>query len=75
MCCESGEINCVNGGWLHPECTKDLKDLTQEQIDAIEVWYCEDCQEKINKSAEKKKKEKIKEIKPPRVTASDKKRA
>lgn len=49
VCCESGEDHCINGGWLHPECTKDLRDLSQEQIDAIEVWYCEDCQEKLNK--------------------------
>jgi hypothetical protein len=63
VCCESGEDNCNNGGWLHPECTRDLKHLTQEQIDAIEVWYCEDCQDKINKTNNTKKKGLIKEIK------------
>ena len=39
--CESGEINCPNGGWLHPQCTDDLKNYTKEQIDGMEdVWYC-----------------------------------
>lgn len=49
VACESGEDNCVNGGWLHPQCTTDLCNLTQEQIDQIEVWYCEDCIEKQKK--------------------------
>jgi len=43
VACESGEDFCVNGGWMHPQCTSDLCNLTQEQIDDIEVWYCEDC--------------------------------
>ena len=33
VACESGEDNCVNGGWLHPQCTNDLCNLTQEEID------------------------------------------
>lgn len=45
----------MNGGWLHPECTNDLKDLSQEAIDAIDTWYCEDCKEKTNKTATKKR--------------------
>lgn len=53
VCCEAGEEKCVNGGWLHPECTNDLKHLTQEEIDAIEVWYCEDCREKNSTSKPK----------------------
>jgi len=30
VACESGEDNCVNGGWLHPQCTKDLCALTPQ---------------------------------------------
>lgn len=41
--CESGEDNCINGGWLHPECTNDLAHMTKDEIDTIEIWYCEDC--------------------------------
>ena len=40
--CES-EDNCINGGWLHPECTTDLFKMSQEQIDKLDKWYCEDC--------------------------------
>jgi len=28
--CENDEDNCVNGGWLHPECTEDLRNMTRE---------------------------------------------
>lgn len=38
--------NCINGGWLHPECTKDLKAMSQAEIDKLEKWYCEDCVER-----------------------------
>lgn len=41
--CESGEDHCVNGGWLHPECTRDLAAMSKQEIDAIEIWYCDDC--------------------------------
>ena len=40
--CES-EDDCINGGWLHPECTTDLFKMSQEQIDKLDKWYCEDC--------------------------------
>jgi len=40
--CEN-ETNCRNGGWLHPECTRDLRQMTQEDIMKIEKWFCEDC--------------------------------
>ena len=31
--CENDEDNCVNGGWLHPECTADLQNMTREEIE------------------------------------------
>ena len=34
--CDSGEEKCPNGGWLHPQCTSDLRDLTKDQIDQID---------------------------------------
>ena len=40
--CEN-EGACPNGGWLHPECTRDLRSLSQEEISKIDKWYCEDC--------------------------------
>ena len=40
--CEN-ETACPNGGWLHPECTRDLKQMSQEEIGKIDKWYCEDC--------------------------------
>ena len=44
--CENDEDNCVNGGWLHPECTEDLRNMTREQIEQhVEVYYCEDCRQ------------------------------
>ena len=44
VACES-DAACANGGWLHPECTSDLRHLTKEQIDTIVTWYCQDCRE------------------------------
>ena len=38
-----GDEECPNGGWVHPHCTTDLKNKTQEEVDNIEEWYCEDC--------------------------------
>lgn len=44
--CENDEDNCVNGGWLHPECTTDLRNMTREEIEQhVEVYYCEDCRQ------------------------------
>ena len=45
--CEA-ENECVNGGWLHPECTRDLYHLTQEEIMKLDKWYCEDCMDRMN---------------------------
>jgi len=69
VCCETGDDDCPNGGWLHPECTKDLKDLSHEEIDAIEVWYCEDCQEKMSKKKRGPQRE------PKKLSSQDKKKA
>ncbi len=41
--CEN-EDACPNGGWLHPECTRDLFKMTQEDIMKLDKWFCEDCQ-------------------------------
>lgn len=30
VACESGEEACINGGWLHPQCTRDLREFTKE---------------------------------------------
>ena len=43
VACETGEDDCVNGGWVHPQCTKDLCHYSLEEIDKIDIWYCEDC--------------------------------
>ena len=51
VACEADE-DCPNGGWLHPECTNDLRALTQEHIDSLDKWYCESCVERINKENE-----------------------
>lgn len=51
VACEADE-DCPNGGWLHPECTKDLSALTQEAIDQLDQWYCETCVERIDKENE-----------------------
>lgn len=45
--CES-EDDCINGGWLHPECTRDLFRMTQEEIMKLDKWYCEDCTDRRN---------------------------
>ena len=31
--CENDEDKCPNGGWLHPECTEDLKNMTRIEIE------------------------------------------
>ena len=33
VACETGEDECPNGGWVHPQCTKDLNQLSMAQID------------------------------------------
>jgi len=50
--CE-GADECINGGWLHPECTTDLRLYSEEQINKIDTWYCEDCVARL--SLKKKK--------------------
>lgn len=52
--CEEEE-NCINGGWLHPECTHDLNHLTQEEIMKIDKWFCEDCLDRISKQKSSQK--------------------
>ena len=44
-----GDDECVNGGWVHPQCTEELKNKSKEELDAIEEWYCEECQARIRK--------------------------
>ena len=44
MACEADEA-CVNGGWLHPECTDDLCNMTRAQIDNMTYWVCQDCRQ------------------------------
>ena len=43
VACETGEDLCPNGGWVHPQCSNELSNLTKEQIDSIDIFYCEDC--------------------------------
>lgn len=45
VACEVGEEQCPNKGWLHPQCTDDLKDMSKEEIDKIDIWYCMDCRQ------------------------------
>jgi len=33
---------------LHPECTEDLKNKTQDFIDNLGPWYCEACTKRMN---------------------------
>lgn len=46
VACEA-EADCPHGGWLHPECTEDLKNLGRDVIDNMGVWYCRDCVERM----------------------------
>ena len=46
VACEA-DAECPNGGWLHPECTDDLCNMTRAQIDNMIVWYCQDCRDKV----------------------------
>ena len=47
-----GDDECVNGGWLHPECTNDLKSWSQAELDRMEEWHCEDCVKRIKREEE-----------------------
>lgn len=51
VACEADE-DCEHGGWLHPECTNDLRTLTQEAIDSLDQWYCESCVDRIRRENE-----------------------
>ena len=42
-----GDAECPNGGWMHPQCTNDLKNRTQDELNTIDEWYCEECVERI----------------------------
>ena len=44
--CEAGEEICPYNGWWHPNCTQDLCNLNHEQVEEIEVWYCQACTDK-----------------------------
>ena len=50
--CEN-EDKCKNGGWLHPECTRDLCNMTQDEIMLLDKWYCQDCVDARNPSPKK----------------------
>jgi hypothetical protein len=47
VACDSGEHDCPNGGWLHPECTEELKNLARDVIDNMGSWYCADCKQRM----------------------------
>lgn len=47
-----GDAECVNGEWLHPQCTTDLKDKSKEELDLIEEWLCEDCVSRAKREEE-----------------------
>ena len=42
VACEAG-TDCPHNGWLHPECTEDLRNKTQDFIDNLGPWYCQSC--------------------------------
>lgn len=60
VACENGEDLCPNKGWLHPQCTDDLKDLSKDEIDQMEIWYCMDCRKKTNTHLSNSKEKKTK---------------
>lgn len=43
--CETGEELCPNKGWLHPQCCDDLKFLSIEEIDKVDLWFCPECKQ------------------------------
>jgi len=47
VACEAGS-DCPYNGWLHPECTEDLKNKTQDYIDNLGAWYCQACTKRMN---------------------------
>lgn len=46
VACEA-ENDCPYGGWFHPECTEDLKNLSREVIDSLGAWYCSSCVQRM----------------------------
>lgn len=46
VACEA-ENDCPYRGWLHPECTEDLKNLSREVIDSLGAWYCAACAQRV----------------------------
>ena len=52
VACDGGEQDCPHGGWLHPECTEELRNLPREVIDSLEGWYCRDCEKRRAQDAE-----------------------
>ena len=42
-----GDEKCPNGGWVHPQCSKDLQSKTKEELDDMDEYYCEDCKARI----------------------------
>lgn len=53
VACEAGD-DCPFGGWLHPECTEDLRNISKEHIDNLDQWYCEACRRQIQQEDEEK---------------------
>jgi hypothetical protein len=40
---------CVNNGWYHQECLKELNNFSEEFIEnCIDVYYCPECRKKYN---------------------------
>ncbi len=56
-----GDADCINKGWMHPCCTTDeaVKGMTQDQLDGLEEWYCEDCKERMRREEEEEEEEDI----------------
>lgn len=51
VACEA-EADCPFGGWLHPECTADLHNISKEHIDNLDKWYCQVCRQRIQQEDE-----------------------
>jgi hypothetical protein len=47
VACEA-ETDCPYNGWLHPECTDELKNKSQTFIDNMGPWYCQACALRMN---------------------------
>lgn len=57
--CKGGEDNCKYGGWIHPQCSDELKDLSAEHLDTMGDWYCKDCHHKRQRKRLKKKMQRL----------------